>query len=366
MLRLGIVGMGIIANDYLTLISEGRVDNMEVTALCSRELTRAEETAKRYGLRAKAFSDYEEMLSSGCVDAVLICTPHTQHMSMAQLAFERGIHVLVEKPVGIFGGEVENNLAIQRAHPELVCGVMYNRRASKAYRYVHELVHSGELGDLVRCSWLMTNLYRPNSYYGTSPWRGTWKGEGGGLLMTQASHQLDLMQWICGMPESVLGRISTVNRPIKVENEAELFLAYPGGAHGHFIASAHECPGTNRLEICGTKGRVTVTDDSVVEVIRLEEDEREFAVKCPLPFEKVPGTSESLFFDDSDNKLQHAATIQNFVNAVEAGEKIQCSLEEGYGSLQIIHGAYLSHWLGRSVDLPCDEKEFRRLLEEQK
>ena len=159
--------------------------------------------------------------------------------------------MLVEKPVGIFADEVAEILPVLAERPELVCGVMYNRRAAQAYRHVKNLVQSGELGELVRCSWIITDLYRTEAYYTSGAWRGTWQGEGGGLLMTQASHQLDLMQWICGMPVSVLARCSTIGRPIQVENEAELFLTYLNGAHGHFIASAHECPGTNLLEICG-------------------------------------------------------------------------------------------------------------------
>lgn len=180
--------------------------------------------------------------------------------------------------------------------------------------------------------------------------------------MTQASHQLDLMQWICGMPVSVLARCSTIGRPIQVENEAELFLTYLNGAHGHFIASAHECPGTNLLEICGTRGRISVRDDSEVEIIRLEEDERTFARSCPSPFERVSGTVERLTFDDRNNKAQQAATIQNFVAAAQGTGPIQCSLEEGLRSLQIIHGAYLSHWMGRTVTLPGDERVFCRIL----
>ena len=239
---------------------------------------------------------------------------------------------------------------------------MYNRRAAQAYRHVKNLVQSGELGELVRCSWIITNLYRTEAYYTSGAWRGTWQGEGGGLLMTQASHQLDLIQWICGMPVSVLARCSTIGRPIQVENEAELFLTYLNGAHGHFIASAHECPGTNLLEICGTRGRISVRDDSEVEIIRLEEDERTFARSCPSPFEQVSGTVERLTFDDRNNKAQQAATIQNFVAAAQGAGPIQCSLEEGLRSLQIIHGAYLSHWMGRTVTLPGDERVFCRIL----
>ena len=183
--------------------------------------------------------------------------------------------------------------------------------------------------------------------------------------MTQASHQLDLMQWICGMPVSVLAQCVTRNRTIQVENEASLFLTYPNGAHGQFIASAHECPGQNRLEICGTMGRITVTDDSEIEVILLEQDERIFAEECSSPFKKVPYTVQSDSFDDSDNKVQQAATIQNFIWAVEGREEIQCSLAEGLKSLQIIHGAYLSSWKGGEITLPAEEVIFRAALERQ-
>lgn len=364
MLRLGIAGIGTIASDYIGLIAENQVQDVALTALCSRNANHIQAVSHRYAIQAAAFTDFGEMLSSGLVDAVLICTPHGQHPAMARQALEAGLHVLVEKPVGIFADEVEESLAVLAHQPGLTCGVLYNRRASPVYRYIHHLVHSGELGELVRVTWIITSLYRTESYYTSGSWRGTWRDEGGGLLMTQASHQLDLMQWICGMPTSVLARCSTVGRSIQVENEAELFLTYPNNAHGHFLASAHECPGTNLLEICGTRGRVSVRDDSEVEIIRLDEDERIFAKYCPSPFEKIPFTVKTQTFDSSDNKAEQAATIQNFVRAVQDVEPIQCSLAEGLCSLRIIHGAYLSHWSGRTIQLPADDQSFRIALED--
>lgn len=365
MLRLGIAGVGAIAESYISLIAAGQADGVELAALCSRNRAHIGDVMERYQLHCAAFQDYSELLQSGLIDGVLICTPHGQHPVMALQAVEAGLHVLLEKPVGILEDEVQR---VQRAlaeRPELVCGVLYNRRASQAFRCVKQLAASGEVGELIRCTWLITDLYRTNAYYGTSPWRGTWQGEGGGLLMTQASHQLDLMQWICGMPASVLARCSTVGRPIQVENEAELFLTYPNGAHGHFIASAHECPGTNLLEICGTKGKITVRNDSEVEITRLQRDEREFAQTCADPFQKAPSRAETLTFLDSDNRIQHAATIRNFAQSVEGRETIQCSLEDGLRSLQIIHGAYLSHWKKAEIRLPAAEQEFRRFLQAQ-
>ncbi len=362
MFRLGIVGIGVIAENYIDLIQAGKVQDVELTALCSRNAEHVQAVMDRYQVSCKTFQDYGALLHSGLVDGVLICTPHGLHPVMACQAVEAGLHVLIEKPVGIFEDEVQTVLQALNRQPELVCGVLYNRRSSQAFRNVKERLERGEIGELVRCTWIITDLYRTNAYYSSSSWRGKWKSEGGGLLMTQASHQLDLLQWLCGMPRSVLARCSTVGRPIRVENEAELLLTYPNGAHGHFIASAHECPGTNLLEICGTKGKITVYNDSRVEIIHLQEDERDFARRWEEPFQKVPFTVQTLTFDDSDNRVQHAATIQNFVWAAEGKENIQCSLSDGLGSLQIIHGAYLSEWKKEEVTLPVSGEEFRRFL----
>lgn len=364
MIKLGIAGIGRIALDYIGLICAGMVPEAEIAALCSRDAGHMMQVQAQYpalhGL--PCFSSYDEMLSSGTIDAVLICTPHGLHPAMTERAVEAGIHVLVEKPAGIFGDEVARALERLKKSPEIVCGVLYNRRASPAYRYIKGVLERGELGGLVRSTWLMTDLYRTNAYYQSGSWRGSWHGEGGGLLMTQASHQLDLIQWLCGMPSSVWARCSSVGRLIMTENEAELFLTYPNGGHGQFIASAHECPGTNLLEICGTRGRIRIQDDSEVEIVKLSCDEREFAAECPSPFEKAPCSREELSFDGKDNKIQQASTIQNFARAILGQEPIQCTLEEGLKSLQIIHGAYLSHWKGMEVELPVDEQEFRAFL----
>lgn len=362
MLRLGIAGIGTIASDYIGLIAAGRVEHVALTALCSRNPDNIRRVCQANGIQAAEFTDYAAMLTSGAIDAVLICTPHPEHPRMVCQAVEAGIHPLVEKPVGTFCDDVDRAVEALRGHPELVCGVMYNRRASKAYRHIRQLVEAGTIGELVRATWLITDLYRTKAYYGSGAWRGRWQSEGGGILMTQASHQLDLLQWICGMPTEVLARCSTVGRPVQVENEAELFLTFPNGAHGHFIASAHESPGTNLLELCGTRGRITIRDDRFVEVVELEEDERDFAERCPDPFRKVPQHRYTLTFDDSDNKVQQAAAIQNFAEAVLNGGKPMCTLEEGLRSLQVIHGAYLSSWLKSSVCVPVDEADYRGYL----
>lgn len=360
MFRLGIAGIGMIAMDYLELICSGQVPSIQITAMSSRSPQSMERAVAAYPVLAAAaqFTNYEAMLDSGSVDGVMICTPHMTHPAMTLAALERGLPVLVEKPVGVHMEEVRAVQSLLQQRPELVCGVMYNRRMAGAYRKVKALLEQGVAGDLVRATWLITNLYRTHAYYGTSPWRGTWSSEGGGILMTQASHQLDLLQWLCGMPSKVLARCSTVDRNIQVENEAELFLEYPNGPHGHFIASAHECPGTNLLELCGTKGRITIREDSEVRILQLEEDERTFARTCPSPFDKVAARESVLTFDDSDNKVQQAAMLENFAQAALGNQPLACPFDQGVHSLEIIQGAYLSSWTGRTCPLPPDTLEF--------
>ncbi len=366
MLRLGFAGIGMIAKKYIGLICQGQVPGVEVAALCSRNPENMQEAIRSCGLTGAAvFTDYSELLRSGTVDAVMICTPHGQHPSMTQAALEAGLHVLTEKPAGVWMEEVDRAVAALEQRPELVCGVMYNRRMSKAYRKVKSLIQEGFLGELVRATWLITTLYRPNAYYASGAWRGSWQGEGGGLLMTQVSHQLDLFQWLCGMPVSVLARWGAVNRPIEVENEAELFLTFANGAHGQFIASGHEQPGTDRLEICGTKGRIVITDGREVELCRLAQEEREFTVSCTEPFGTIPSTVEHLSFDDGANEIQQAAALANFAEAVAGHAPVMCSLQEGARSLQIIQAAYLSQWNRSEMAIPADPKAFPAALAER-
>lgn len=367
MIRLGIAGIGVIAKDYIGIITEGMVTNIQITALCSRNPAHMAQIQIQYPalVQAQCFTSYAEMLGSGTVDAVLICTPHGLHPAMAQQAIEMGLHVLVEKPVGIFADEVELAQRALEERPNLVCGVLYNRRSSRVYQYVKNLVSAGTLGELVRITWLITNLYRTDAYYQSSAWRGSWREEGGGLLMTQASHQLDLMQWICGMPNQIWAKCSTVERPIMTENEAELFFSYPNGANGQFIASAHECPGVNRLEICGTRGSITVQDDAEISLVYLNEDERVFAKTCRSSFASVPFTKEAVHFEQEPNKVQQAATIQNFIDAIEKSVPLLCPLEEGLRSLQIIHSAYVSHELHQEMPVPVSEAIFQEFFAKQ-
>lgn len=360
MIRLGIAGIGTIANDYIGLIQNGRVTDVRITALSSRNPGNLDQAITRHGLSGvQGFTDYAAMLASGLVDAVLICTPHQEHPGMARLALDHDLHILVEKPIGVDPADVRHLLEHLAKHPYLTGGVLYNRRQASAYQRIKQLMLEGAIGDLVRVTWLITNLYRTHAYYRTSPWRGTWAGEGGGLLMTQASHQLDLLLWLCGLPQSVQAFCRTVDREIDVENEAMLFLQYPGEAWGQFIASARETPGTNRLEICGTRGQIVLENDSLVRICTLAEDEREFARSATGPFVQPGISCEEYVYHDQDNRVQQAAAIQNFVDTIAGKARIACSLADAADSLAIIHAAYVSSWTGQQVPVPPPELQFQ-------
>jgi predicted dehydrogenase len=359
MIRLGIAGIGTIAHDYIGLIQDGRVTDVRIAALSSRNSFNLNQAMARHGLSGvQGFTDYAAMLASGLVDAVLICTPHQEHPGMARLALDHDLHILVEKPIGVDPADVRHLLEHLAKHPYLTGGVLYNRRQASAYQRIKQLMLEGAIGDLVRVTWLITNLYRTHAYYRTSPWRGTWAGEGGGLLMTQASHQLDLLLWLCGLPQSVQAFCRTVDREIDVENEAALFLQYPGNAWGQFIASARETPGTNRLEICGTKGQIVIENDSLVRVCTLAEDEREFARSATGSFVQPSQACEEFIHHDQDNRVQQAAAIQNFVDTIAGKASIACSLADAADSLAIIQAAYLSNWTGQEVSVPPPEARF--------
>lgn len=363
MIRLGIAGIGTIANDYIGLIQDGRVTDVAITALSSRSQSNLDRAKSRYGLSSvQVFTDYATMLASGLIDAVLICTPHQEHPQMAIQAIDQGLHILVEKPLGVDPVEVRLLVDHLAKHPHLTGGVMYNRRQASAYQRIKQLLQDGAIGDLVRVTWQITNLYRTAAYYRTSPWRGTWAGEGGGLLMTQASHQIDLLLWLCGLPESVRAFCRTVEREIEVENEAVLFLQYPGNAWGQFIASAHETPGSNRLEICGTRGRIVIENDSLVRVCILAQDERDFACSAESPFAQPTLSCAKHIHHDQDNRVQQAAAIQNFIDTINGRATIACSLADAANSLGIIQAAYLSDWTGQQVSVPPPEKVFQTEL----
>ena len=298
-------------------------------------------------------------MDSGLVNAVLIAVPHYDHPILAMEAFQRGLHVMVEKPAGVYTKKVrEMNEAAKRAG--VVFGMMFNQRTNHVYRKMKELVDSGELGAIRRTNWIITDWYRPQAYYNSGSWRATWSGEGGGVLLNQCPHNLDLWQWICGMPVKVQAHMQFGKwHDIEVEDDVTAYVEYASGATGTFITTTGDVPGTNRFEITLEKGKL-VSEGGKLLKWELEMSEPEWSRINQAPF----GTPRNTFTEvETDGKSeQHAGVLNAFAGAILHGTPLVAGGEEGINGLTLSNAMHLSAWLGREVELPLDEELYYQEL----
>ena len=370
--RFGIIGIGKMGSQHCMRFTHGLIKNGVLTAVCDIAPERkkwAEEKLAPKGI--EFFDDYKALIDSGKVDAVLIATPHYYHPVMAIYALEKGLHTLIEKPAGVYTKAVREMNEVAAAKPELTFGIMYNQRTNKLYRFAKELVETGRLGSMKRINWIITNWYRPQAYYDQGGWRGTWAGEGGGVLINQCPHQLDLFQWLGGMPSSVRAHTEVgKNRNINVENDVTAFMEYENGATGVFITSTHDFPGTNRLEIDGDKGKLVIEGGKLT-FTELEVSETEFnAVNRKfmprIPSRKIKkrigllGQAKMFLFE------QHTGIINNFISNILFGTPLIAPGEEGIRGLTISNAIHLSGWTGEKVTLPINEDKYIEELEKRK
>ncbi|MBD2867669.1 Gfo/Idh/MocA family protein [Paenibacillus arenilitoris] len=361
--RLGVIGLGNMGKGHLNYIAKGEVKGVEVTAVSDSVPDRLQWAKELLGGQVGVFEDPRQMMDSGLVDAVLIATPHYSHPELAIACFERGLHVLCEKPAGVYTKQVrEMNEAGGKANVKF--SMMYNQRTNPLYVKLKELIDAGELGEVRRTNWIITSWYRSQSYYDSGTWRATWAGEGGGVLLNQDPHQLDLWQWtISMMPKRVrafcyFGK----HRDIEVEDDVTAFVEYENGATGVFVTTTGEAPGTNRLEISGDRGKIVIENNTLT-FWRLRVSEREFnkqfkggfgepeCWKCEIP---VKGS-----YPD------HKGITQNFVNAILHDEPLIAPGEEGIKGLMLSNAMLLSTWTDNWVDLPIDEELFYEYLQER-
>jgi predicted dehydrogenase len=350
MVRMGVIGVGGMGSSHARRILADEVRSCKLAAVCDIDPGALEAFP---GL--EAFSESGELLRSGLVDAVLIATPHYLHTTIGIDALQQGLHVLVEKPISVHKADCERLLAAHRGK-EQVFAAMLNRRTTPCFREARRLVLSGELGRISRIGWISTCWYRNAAYYRSGGWRATWKGEGGGVLMNQSPHQLDLLWWLFGMPIRVRGFCGFgKGHDIEVEDEATAFLEYPGGMTGVFVASTCEYPGTDRLEAACDMGRLIVEEDRL-KFLRTEVGLEEFSRTSRERFGK-PGVRE-VPLPDLDSGGQHLEVLQNFVDAVEQGIPLIAPAAEGIHSVELANAILLSSHLDRPVDLPLDSEVF--------
>ena len=361
-LRLGIVGIGGIGSAHFNCVGSGKINGMTLAAVCDIKPERLDYCKGVYP-DVPRFDDVDKMISSGLIDALLIAVPHPLHAKIAIKALSAGLHVLTEKPEDITVSAAKRLNEAAEASGR-VFGIMFNQRTNPIYRRCREIVRSGEIGELKRSVWIITNWYRTQYYYDSGEWRATWSGEGGGVLLNQAPHNLDLWQWICGMPSEITAFCDVGKwHDIEVEDDVTIFARYPGGATGTFITSTGELPGTNRLEITGSRGSVVVEQGRLIEKL-LKTDEPTIRRESKESWPSV--APEIKVYAPKDSGAAHAGILQNFANAILYGEELLAPGTEGINELSISNAAYLSSWTGKSVKIPFDCEEFDRLLESRR
>jgi predicted dehydrogenase len=336
-------------------ILAGKVPRLQLVAAAESDPVKL---ASLPGVRA--FSSFDEMAASGLIDAVLIATPHFQHTSLGIQALKAGLHVLVEKPISVHKADAERLIAAH-TRPNQVFAAMFNQRTDPYYIRLHELIHGGELGEVRRMNWIITNWFRTEHYYASGSWRATWAGEGGGILLNQCPHNLDLLQWLFGMPLRVRAfcRFGQYH-DIEVEDDVTAYLEFPGGATGVFIASTGESPGSNRLEITAERGRVVLENDKIA-YSRNDIPMSEFSRKSETSFSQ-PAATESLLVE-SNHGPQHIGVLKNFTDAILDGTPLLVAGAEGIRSLELANAMLLSTWTDSTVELPLDGKIYEKWLE---
>lgn len=360
--KIGIVGIGNMGSAHAKSIFLGNISNMQLGAVCDIAEKRLEWCKKELG-ETPCFLDYKEMINSGLVDAVLVATPHYIHSEIAIYALEKGMDVLTEKPAGVYTAQVEemNNAAKKSGK---VFGIMYNQRTNPYFQKIRELVKSGELGELKRCVWIITNWYRTQAYYNSGTWRATWEGEGGGALINQCPHNLDLWQWIFGMPTKVRAKCHYGKwHDIEVEDDVTAYAEYANGATACFITSTGECPGTNRLEISGDLGKV-VFEEGKLHFWKLETPERKLCFESTEGFISPKTDYQEIVIDKEETA--HNGILQNFANAILNGDELLAPGYEGILGLTISNAIHLSDWTDNWVELPIDKALFKKLLDEKR
>ncbi len=370
--RLGILGMGNMGSGHLNNVLLGRCPEVVVTAVADynparldwvkAHVTKQQEAKPDIPMPA-CFASGEEMFASGLVDAVIIAIPHYDHPGYAIKAMKAGLHVMCEKPAGVYTLQVREMMAEADRHPELKFGMMFNQRTNHIYRKVKEIMDSGELGAIKRTSWIITNWYRPQAYYDSGAWRATWSGEGGGVLLNQCPHNLDLWQWICGMPKTIDVKMHFGKwHDIEVEDDVTAYVEYENGATGTFITTTGDAPGTNRLEIVCDGGTI-ITDGGSIQLIKLDTPESEFSKTNTTAF-ACPKKHRVEVETDGQN-LQHSGVVNAFAGAILRNEPMVADGREGINGLTISNAMHLSAWTGKPVTLPFDEVLFRDLLMER-
>jgi predicted dehydrogenase len=365
--RLGIIGLGAQGGMYAQFISQGMVPSMSIGAICDTDPAKAALAAEKYP-EVPFYADYRDMIASGNVDAVVTTIPHYDHVEVGIYALEHGMHLIGEKPAGVYTKQVKELINCAEEHPELTFAIMFNQRNNPLYQRIREIVANGEIGAIRRTNWIITTWWRPQGYYEQSAWRATWGGEGGGVLVNQAPHQLDLWQWICGVPKSVFAKVAYgFRRDIAVEDEVNLIVDYGDGATGSFVTAVHDLVGTDRFEILGDKGKIVVEGSKTATVTRLKDDEQTLSKGMTMEdvYKMFMGGFDTASLYDTEiiefNRPwgdQHSGVLENFAQNILQDVPLIAPGADGIHGVRLANAIHLSSWLGREVGLDFAEADY--------
>ncbi len=361
--RLGIIGIGGMGTSHAFNVIKGLVPEMKLTAVADNRECRLDFARENFPAEVLRFEDGKALIESGACDAVLIATPHYLHPEFVIYALEHGVHAISEKPAGVYTKQVrEMNEVAQKS--DAVFAIMLNQRTNCVYRKLHEMIESGELGELKRVNWIITDWYRTQAYYDAAGWKATWEGEGGGVLLNQSPHQLDLLQWLCGLPKKVRAFCHEAKwHDIEVEDDVTAYMEFENGATGVFVTTTGDAPGTNRLELTFEMGKI-VCDNNQLIYDRLVENERDFCVTEKEGFKK-PDMVRIEIETDGMNE-QHIGVLKAFADRILHGGKLVAEGVEGIRGLALSNAMHLSSWLEQTVEIPFDEDMFLEELNKKR
>lgn len=353
--RLGIIGIGGMGTNHVNSLLNGLVPNMELTAVADIRQSRLDWAKENLPDTVFIFDDGKKLIDSGTCDAVLIATPHYFHPEYVIYALRHGVHAISEKPAGVYTKQVrEMNEVAEKS--DKTFAIMLNQRTNCIYRKLHEMIQSGELGEMKRVNWIITDWYRNQSYYDAAGWKATWDGEGGGVLLNQCPHQLDLLQWLCGMPVKVRAFCHEAKwHNIEVEDDVTAYMEFENGATGVFVTTTADAPGTNRLELTFEMGKIVCEAEKLI----FDKLSANVSEHCMIEREgfKKPDCTRIEVETDGQNE-QHVGVLKAFADHILKGTPLVADGVEGIRGLTLSNAMHLSSWLDRTVELPFDEELF--------
>ena len=363
MVKFGIIGIGNMGLGHLKTFLDGKVTNGVVSAIADLNDKKIEAARSSCPGDYACYKSGAELIDHADVDAVIIAVPHYQHPELSIRALNKGLHVICEKPAGVYTKQVKEMNEVAAKSDKLFT-LMYNQRTNPLYIKMREIVQKGEIGEIRRVNWIITNWFRTQYYYDSGSWRATWGGEGGGVLMNQCPHQLDLLQWICGMMPTSMRAFCHFGKwhDIEVEDDVTAYMEFENGATGVFVTSTADTPGTNRFEVLGSKGKIVCEKDELT-VMRTEQDANEFIKTSKGAFDQPKCDTEVI--RQSGNNPQHAGILNNFANAVLGLEPLYVDGKEGLKCVQLINSMLLSAWLNCTVSLPFDDEMYFNELQKR-